>query len=222
MTTPLPYGSWRSPITADLLVERAVSLSYPMPQGDDIMWLEMRPSEAGRYVIVRRTPDGTISDVLPEGFSARTLAHEYGGLAHTVSGDSVFFSNFSDQRLYRLDPGGEPQPLTPEPPEPMSVRYADPAVSPDGRWVVCVPRAAHRGGCGQRNCSHISRRDRRPEGPVRRPRLLLRPAPRPCGRPAGLGELGPPQYAMGWYRAVGGAHRSRLHAGQTPPGGGGP
>ena len=138
MSTPLPYGSWPSPITADLLVEKAVSLSYPMAQGQDVLWLEMRPAEAGRYVIVRHSPDGTVADVLPEGFAARTLAHEYGGLAHTVFGDSVFFTNFSDQRLYRVDPGEDPTPLTPEPPEPVSERYADQSVSPDGRWVVCV------------------------------------------------------------------------------------
>src|SRR5688572_15973692 len=107
MSTPLPYGSWPSPITADLLVEKAVSLSYPMAQGQDVLWLEMRPAEAGRYVIVRRSPDGQVGDVLPEGFAARTLAHEYGGLAHAVFGDSVFFTNFSDQRLYRIEPGGE-------------------------------------------------------------------------------------------------------------------
>jgi dipeptidyl aminopeptidase/acylaminoacyl peptidase len=138
MKTPLPYGSWPSPITADLLVEKAVTLSYPMAQGDDVLWLEMRPAEAGRYVIVRRGADGAIRDVLPDGFAARTLVHEYGGLAHTVHGDSVFFSNFADQRLYRLDPGKEPQAITPEPAESMSERYADPVVSPDGRWVVCV------------------------------------------------------------------------------------
>ena len=138
MTTVSAHGSWPSPITADLLVEKAVSLSYPMAHGDDILWLEMRPAEAGRYVIVRRSPDGTVSDVLPEGFAARTLAHEYGGLAYTVSGDSLFFSNVTDQRMYRIDPGADPEPITAEPPEPRAYRYADQVVSPDARWVMCV------------------------------------------------------------------------------------
>ncbi|HYN98897.1 MAG TPA: S9 family peptidase [Actinomycetota bacterium] len=138
MTTVSPYGSWPSPITADLLVEKAVSLSYPMNHGSDILWLEMRPAEAGRYVIVRRSPDGTVTDVLPEGFAARTLAHEYGGLAYTVFGETIFFSNFSDQRMYRIDPGSDPQPITAEPPEPRAYRFADQVVSPDGRWVMCI------------------------------------------------------------------------------------
>ncbi len=142
--TVSPFGSWPSPITADLLVEKAVSLSYPMVQGEDVLWVEMRPVEAGRYVIVRRSPDGTHTDVLPEGFAARTLAHEYGGLCYAVHGDSIFFSNFSDQRLYRLDPGAEPVAITPEPPDPRAYRYADQVVSADGRWVVCV-RERHTG-----------------------------------------------------------------------------
>ncbi|MEX0791027.1 MAG: S9 family peptidase, partial [Actinomycetota bacterium] len=142
--TVSPYGSWPSPITADLLVEKAVSLSYPMVQGEDVLWVEMRPAEAGRYVIVRRTPGGTFTDVLPEGFAARTLAHEYGGLSYAVHQDSIFFSNFSDQRLYRIDPGAEPVAITPEPPDPRAYRFADQVVTPDGRWVVCV-RERHGG-----------------------------------------------------------------------------
>ena len=138
MSTEAAYGSWRSPITPDLLVEKVVGLSYPMPQGEAAVWVEMRPSEGGRYAIVRRDPGGGIADVLPAGFAARTLVHEYGGLSSTVHGDTMFFSNFTDQRLYRVVPGGEPQPITPEPPQPAAHRYADPVVSPDGRWLVCV------------------------------------------------------------------------------------
>jgi dipeptidyl aminopeptidase/acylaminoacyl peptidase len=138
MTTVAPYGSWDSPITPDVLVENVVALSNPLGDGEDLYWLEMRPAEGGRYVIVRRAPDGRAEDALPEGFSARTLVHEYGGLCYGAAAGHLFFSNFSDQRLYRSAPGRAPQPLTPAPAEPLSVRYADPALSPDGRWIVCV------------------------------------------------------------------------------------
>jgi dipeptidyl aminopeptidase/acylaminoacyl peptidase len=50
----------------------------------------------------------------------------------------LFFSNFGDQRLYRLEPGGAPVALTPAPITPAAFRYADPVVTPDGRFVVCV------------------------------------------------------------------------------------
>jgi dipeptidyl aminopeptidase/acylaminoacyl peptidase len=138
MSTVAPYGSWASPITPDLLVEKVVGLSYPLPDGKDLYWLEMRPAEGGRYAIVRRSSDGSTTDVIPEEFSARTLVHEYGGLCHAVGRGNLFFANFSDQRLYRTEAGGAPRPLTPEPAVPVSVRYADPALSPDGQWLVCV------------------------------------------------------------------------------------
>ena len=67
-----PYGSWKSPITSDLIVEGSVGLSQPSFDGDDIYWLEMRPKEAGRNVIVRRSADGVCTDVNPAPFNART------------------------------------------------------------------------------------------------------------------------------------------------------
>ncbi|HVF32238.1 MAG TPA: S9 family peptidase [Acidimicrobiales bacterium] len=145
MTTTAPYGAWRSPITAASLVEQSVRLGQVVVAGGSVFWNEGRPSEAGRQVLVR---DGV--DVLPAGFSARTLVHEYGGQSYAVSPDGswLVFSNQADQRLYRLplsaDGGGDPVALTAEPPVPMGVRFADPVVSPDGAWVLCV-RERHLG-----------------------------------------------------------------------------
>src|SRR3954466_9932480 len=106
MVTVAPFGSWRSPVSAQMLVERAVSLSQVIVDGDDVYWNEGRPAEAGRQVIVRARTDaaeGEAVDVLPDGFSARTLVHEYGGQSFAVRSGSVFFSNFADQRLWRCD-----------------------------------------------------------------------------------------------------------------------
>ncbi len=135
-----PFGSWPSPITAAVLVERTVSLSSLAVEGGRLWWSERRPAEGGREALVC---DG--DDVLPAGFSARSRAHEYGGRAYAVhpglrgpnaAAGLLVFSNDADGRLWRLDDGaGEPQPLTPIDP---AARYADPVVTPDGRWVVCV------------------------------------------------------------------------------------
>lgn len=138
MSSVAPYGSWESPITPDLLVQKVVGLSQPTPAGEDLLWVEMRPSEGARYAMVRRRPDGRDAEVLPEGFAVRTLVHEYGGLAHAVHRGTLFFSNFNDQRLYRIDPGGHPFAITGQPPTPLAHRYADPVISPDGRWLICV------------------------------------------------------------------------------------
>jgi len=116
-----------------LLVERAVSLSHLRASGDALYWSESRPAEAGRQVIVRWRPGEVPADVLPPGFSARTTVHEYGGGAFCVSGGAVLFSNQADQRLWRLDPGAVPLPITPE-----GARYADGDVSPDGTRLACV------------------------------------------------------------------------------------
>ncbi|MBV8980400.1 MAG: S9 family peptidase [Acidimicrobiia bacterium] len=134
----LPYGSWPSPITAASLVEQAVSLGQIEVDGERVYWLEGRPSEGGRQAVVTWAPGEEPHDVFGPQWSARTTVHEYGGGAYAVGGGGVFFSHFADQRLYRVDPGGEPSALTPEPPEPMTHRYADARVSPDGRELVCV------------------------------------------------------------------------------------
>ncbi|HEU5004284.1 MAG TPA: prolyl oligopeptidase family serine peptidase [Actinomycetota bacterium] len=141
----LPYGSWPSPITAEMVATGGVRLDKVSWSGNDLYWLEGRSWEGGRYVIVRRDAAGTVADVFPAGFNARTLAHEYGGGSYWVHGESVFFANFEDQRLYRVEPGLAPTPITAAPELLRGDRYADGVVTPDGRWIVCV-RERHGAG----------------------------------------------------------------------------
>jgi dipeptidyl aminopeptidase/acylaminoacyl peptidase len=126
-TKTAPYGSWKSPITSDLIVAQITMLSDVRLAGDDIYWLEGRPQEQGRNVIVRAAPDGTATDITLAGFSARTRVHEYGGGSWLVAGGTCIFSNFADQRLYRQVIGQSgPEPLTPAPLSPKrQLRYAD-------------------------------------------------------------------------------------------------
>lgn len=132
------YGTWSSPVSARLLVTDAVRLSTPCADGDTIYWVEGRPSEGGRYVLVRRSAAGEVEDAIPEPFGVRTLAHEYGGRCVVVHDDVAYFSNFADQRLYRLAPGRPPVAITPEGPSERAWRYADPVVTADGRHLICV------------------------------------------------------------------------------------
>jgi len=111
-----PYGSWKSPITSDLIVAQAIMLSDVRLDGDGIGWAEGRPQEQGRSVIVRAGPDGAVADITPAGFNARTRVHEYGGASWLMAGGTCIFSNFADQRLYRQGTGqADPEPLTPAP-----------------------------------------------------------------------------------------------------------
>ena len=82
--------------------------------GADLFWSELRPYEGGRIVICKRAADGTISDVTPQGFNARSRVHEYGGGHYAVKDGTLFFTNYADQRLYRQDAGKPPRPITPE------------------------------------------------------------------------------------------------------------
>lgn len=134
-----PYGSWKSPITSDLIVEGSVGLSQPTFDGDDIYWLELRPQEGGRNVVVKRDAAGVCVDVTPAPFNARTKAHEYGGGDYLVSGGVVYFSNFSDQRLYRQVGLSAPEALTGV----ADVRYADARLDHVRGRLICV-REDHR------------------------------------------------------------------------------
>lgn len=137
-----PYGSWKSPITSDLIIAGTIGLGEITLEGDNTYWIESRPSEGGRSVIVRRTADGDIADVTPPGFNARTTVHEYGGGAFMVAGGSVYFSNFTDQQLYRQAPGESPQPLTSTP----KMRYADGVIDRRRNLIYCVREDHTKGG----------------------------------------------------------------------------
>ena len=71
-----PYGSWKSPITADLITAKTIGLAETCTDDEDIYWSESRPLEQGRYVIMRRASDRTITEYTPPEFSVRTRAHE--------------------------------------------------------------------------------------------------------------------------------------------------
>ena len=138
--TTAPYGSWKSPITAELVVAGSVGLEQIVLDGDDLYWIEGRPAEAGRCVIVRRTPDGRRADAIPQPFNARTRVHEYGGASYTVDAGVLVFYHFADGRLYRCDPGADPQPITPA----AAYRYADLVVDRRRGRLLCV-REDHTG-----------------------------------------------------------------------------
>jgi dipeptidyl aminopeptidase/acylaminoacyl peptidase len=139
--TVAPYGSWLPTITIDDLLGTTVRLGEPWVDGDDIYWLEGRPAEAGRRVLVRRTADGAIADLTPPQVNVRTRIHEYGGGSYVVAGGTVVYSDFADGRLYRLDPGGTtPVAITPEGP----FRYGDLRPDPARRRFLAV-REDHSG-----------------------------------------------------------------------------
>ncbi len=123
MTEPTvaPYGSWKSPLTSDRIVSKSIKLGQISLCGDQVYWIESRPTEGGRSAIIRLHDDGSREILTPQPFNARTRVHEYGGAPYLVANDVLYFSNFADQRLYRQIPGQVPEPRTPK----ASLFYAD-------------------------------------------------------------------------------------------------
>jgi dipeptidyl aminopeptidase/acylaminoacyl peptidase len=142
--TVRPFGTWPSPLDADTIASvprfafDALSIAGPA-----VRWAAARPADEGRAAVVAWS-DGKLRDLTPGGVNVRTRVHEYGGRPLWFHGATGFYSEFADGRLYRLEDGAA-TPITPEPPEPSSLRYADGDVTPDGRLMVCV-RERHEGG----------------------------------------------------------------------------
>jgi len=132
--TVSPFGTWKSPITAQTVAAQGLRLGFPALDGDDIYWLEGRPHEGGRNVLVKRSADGAVIDITPRDHNVRTRVHEYGGGAFIVSKSFIYYSNFADQRLYRIVGSGAPQPITPE----GKWFYADATIDEERQRLVCV------------------------------------------------------------------------------------
>ena len=126
MAASAPYGTWNSPITAQTVAAQGLRLGFVALDGDDIYWLEGRPHEGGRNALVRRGADGRTEDVVPRDHNVRTRVHEYGGGAYVVSNGIIYYSNFSDQRIYRV--GGSSAHRASTPPDPPY------AITPEGAW----------------------------------------------------------------------------------------
>ena len=169
------FGAWPSPIHAADVARGLTRISYPRVIGTEIWWQEGRPDEDGRMTVLHRGADAKSRVLLPAPWNARTRVHEYGGLSYLPvprasavpraatgrprGGHAIVFANYSDQRLYIAGTEAAdakqavaPRPLTPDPAtvdgaglEPAGLRFADFALSPDGREVWCV-QERHAGG----------------------------------------------------------------------------
>ncbi len=143
-----PYGTWKSPITAGLISQATVGLGQVALDRDDVYWMEMRPTERGRTVLVKRSGDGTIADVSPVDMSVRSRVHEYGGGSFVVDAGDVWFCNDADQRIYAMPERASAVALTPEGP----YRYADMTVDRRHNRLIAVREEHGRGDDEPKNC----------------------------------------------------------------------
>ncbi|MDE0269476.1 MAG: prolyl oligopeptidase family serine peptidase [Acidimicrobiaceae bacterium] len=150
MSAVFPYGSWPSQITASLLVtgsSRISEIRTDPKRSDLLWWAETRPDENGRTAVMccelptlYNDVVLPVSEVTPENADVRTRVHEYGGGAWWPYDGVLYYVDFADQRLRRINRlnSSEPLLLTPEYAEPTALRYADGRVTKDGKWSICV------------------------------------------------------------------------------------
>jgi dipeptidyl aminopeptidase/acylaminoacyl peptidase len=149
--TIAPYGSWRSPITVEALLVDRIIAREPRLNGETIAWLESRPSEQGRSVVVRATEGGGVEELTPAGSDVHDGVHEYGGGAWAIHDGVVTYSERSDDRLYRIAvgaaaAGGSAEAITPA----GAVRYADLIPDPRRSRLLAI-REDHRAGGAPNN-----------------------------------------------------------------------
>ncbi len=146
MKKKMPFIKWKPAISPERVFSDAIGLSEIQPEAGNVYWLESRPYEKGRCVIVRKNNKGKIKDITPPGFNVRTRVHEYGGGAYTVFKDSIYFVNFNDQRIYsQLKDSSKVYPLTPLKNKDGSTgKYSGLTVSPDGKGLVFVYEKEYR------------------------------------------------------------------------------
>jgi dipeptidyl aminopeptidase/acylaminoacyl peptidase len=128
-----PYGSWKSPITADLTASSSIRIGDVQINGDMVYWSEMRPDEQGRNVVMEYSDKG-INNFTPSGFNIRTTVHEYGGGAYTIIDDTLYFSNFKDQLLYSYEKNKSPHKITNN----TDYRHADYFSDVKRNSLVCI------------------------------------------------------------------------------------
>ena len=133
----ISYGSWPSTISASMIADTTISLSGIAVDGSDLYWLENRPREGGRVVLVRDC-QGEIADMTPPNYSVRSRAHEYGGGAVMVADGTIYFVNLTDQCIYRQSDAGAPQLLV----SAENDRFADMVLDRTGKSPDLCARTA--------------------------------------------------------------------------------
>ncbi|HWE98585.1 MAG TPA: prolyl oligopeptidase family serine peptidase [Caulobacteraceae bacterium] len=144
MSQQRPYGAWTSAVSAAALAEGAIGIADLRIAGAALWWLESRPADGGRNVVMTWSPGREPRQATAKDFNVRTRVHEYGGAAYVVAPDGLWFSNFRDQRLYRQAGEEDPAPMTPE-----GLRYADATAAPGGGLIAV--REDHTGAPAVRN-----------------------------------------------------------------------
>ncbi|MGI9372707.1 MAG: S9 family peptidase [Hyphomicrobiales bacterium] len=129
-----PFGTWPSPISPELVAGQSIRFGLVRAHNNAVYWTEGRPSEGGRGVIMRTSPDGGVEELLPNPYSARSKVHEYGGGEFMVTDNGVYFANADDQDIYLITPKNKIERIT----NAKAWRFADFCIDATRRRLIAV------------------------------------------------------------------------------------
>jgi dipeptidyl aminopeptidase/acylaminoacyl peptidase len=139
----LPYGSWPTDLSADRILQGALRLGRPQLDRGWLYWLEGRPSEGGRQVVVRARAGSAPADVSGGEQNVRSLVHEYGGGEYRVRDGRLVLTDMASGSVWLgdVEDASAGRRLTDG-----SCRHADFDFSPDGAWMAAVQEREREGG----------------------------------------------------------------------------
>ena len=111
MKSKQPFGLWPSVISPEKVASANPKLACLQSHGERLFWVESRPKDSSRNVIVSLSEDGLIEDILPPPYSHYSRVHEYGGMAYAIADNHLYFVNAEDQCIYQLEIGSNKQPV---------------------------------------------------------------------------------------------------------------
>jgi dipeptidyl aminopeptidase/acylaminoacyl peptidase len=137
--TTAAFGAWESPITAASIFEAADSVSYLTTENDQVYFIESKAAADGKNILFKLDSNNDGVQLSSDQSSVRSRVHEYGGRPYLVDGEDIYYSQFKDQKIYRISEGVEPQAITDD-----KLRYMDCIADKKNNRLICV-REDHRG-----------------------------------------------------------------------------
>ncbi len=132
------YGSWSSPLSAARLFESADSVGYLSYAENSLYFIERQATADGRNILLKMQQNTQPIPQTPRHMSVRTKVHEYGGMPYLVDNTDIYYSRFSDQKIYRFSADQTTEAITPD-----GLRYMACEADTLRKQLICV-REDHR------------------------------------------------------------------------------
>jgi dipeptidyl aminopeptidase/acylaminoacyl peptidase len=137
--TTAVYGAWQSPISAASIFEASDNVSYLSVENNQLYFVESKASANGKNILFKLNQKNVAVQLTSNEVSVRSRVHEYGGRPYLVDGEDIYYSQFTDQKIYRISQNNPPEAITSE-----GLRYMECIADQNNNRLICV-REDHRG-----------------------------------------------------------------------------